>query len=63
MPIYEYQCINCGKKFELLRKLSDKDSEIECPSCNKVGVKRVLSTFATISSNISCATTSYSSST
>ena len=52
MPIYEYQCMNCGNKFELLRRLSDKDNEIKCPKCNKTGVKRALSTFATASSSI-----------
>ena len=63
MPIYEYQCISCREKFELLRRLSDKDSEIKCPRCNKTGVKRVLSTFATTSSNVSCAPSSPSGST
>ena len=63
MPIYEYQCINCGENFEILRRLSDKDSEVKCPKCNKKGVKRVFSTFATTSSNISCAPSSYSGST
>lgn len=63
MPIYEYQCISCEEKFELLRRLSDEDSEIKCPKCNKTGVKRVFSTFSTASSNTSCAPSSYSGST
>lgn len=49
MPIYEYECTECGEKFELLRKLTDKDSEIKCPKCNKTAAKRVLSLFATSS--------------
>lgn len=24
MPIYEYQCAKCGKKFEVIQKMSDK---------------------------------------
>ena len=63
MPIYEYQCISCRAKSDLLRRLSDKDSEVKFPKCNKKGVKRVFSTFATTSSNISCAPSSYSGST
>ncbi|MFC1971749.1 zinc ribbon domain-containing protein [Chloroflexota bacterium] len=51
MPIYEYECMNCGEKFELLRRLNDEDNEIDCPKCSKLAAKRVLSTFATASSN------------
>lgn len=32
MPIYEYACENCGKRFEKLQKLSDKPCK-KCPSC------------------------------
>ncbi|MFH1651503.1 MAG: zinc ribbon domain-containing protein [Chloroflexota bacterium] len=50
MPIYEYVCRKCGKRFDLLRRISDSDEEIKCPGCHEPGVKRVLSTFATSSS-------------
>ena len=63
MPIYEYECENCGHKFELLRRLSDQDGEIKCPKCGKQEAKRVLSSFATSSSGSSCAPSSYSGST
>ena len=33
MPIYEYECISCGEKFELRRGITDSDSEIKCPKC------------------------------
>ena len=55
MPIYEYECMKCGEKFELLRRLTDKDDGLKCPKCGKMAAKRVLSTFATASSNGGCA--------
>jgi putative FmdB family regulatory protein len=35
MPIYEYECTNCGEKFEAHRKIADSGSEIKCPKCGK----------------------------
>jgi len=37
MPLYEYVCTECKKKFELIRNLSERDEECECPHCNKKG--------------------------
>lgn len=34
MPTYEYQCENCGYKFEKFQKMSDKALN-ECPKCGK----------------------------
>jgi len=58
MPIYEYKCSSCGEKFELLRRLTDKDDEIKCPKCGRIGAKRALSSFAIASSDSSCAPSS-----
>ena len=45
MPIYEYQCEQCGEKFEYLAKrLSDKPAA--CPECNAETLKKLLSTFS-----------------
>ncbi|MFC1938889.1 zinc ribbon domain-containing protein [Chloroflexota bacterium] len=63
VPIYEYQCVKCGERFELLRRINDKDSEIKCPKCGKLAANRMLSTFATASSNSSCVVNSHSGST
>lgn len=41
MPIYEFECNGCGKRFERLQKLSDPDPS-QCPSCANVGVRRRL---------------------
>ena len=32
MPLYEYQCDACGRRFELIRKFSDPPVET-CPHC------------------------------
>jgi putative FmdB family regulatory protein len=33
MPTYEYQCTDCGFKFEQFQSIADAPLE-ECPSCN-----------------------------
>ena len=37
MPLYEYTCTKCRKKFELIRSLSERDGECECPHCRAKG--------------------------
>ena len=32
MPIYEYECEECGLKFELMRKIGE-DNGVECTRC------------------------------
>ncbi|NTU43545.1 MAG: zinc ribbon domain-containing protein [Nitrospirales bacterium] len=32
MPIYEYQCLECGKSHEIIQKFSDAPME-KCPAC------------------------------
>lgn len=32
MPLYEYQCARCGKRFELIQKFSDP-SAVTCVAC------------------------------
>ena len=33
MPLYEYQCEECGQRFERIRKFSDPPLEEPCPKC------------------------------
>jgi len=47
MPMYEYRCRKCGKRFEMLRRMSDADRDLECPDCRSEEVERLLSSFAT----------------
>ena len=49
MPIYEYRCEECGKRSTaLLSSYSSPDPA--CPHCGKHSLRRLVSTFATISS-------------
>ncbi|UYB53394.1 zinc ribbon domain-containing protein [Xanthomonas sp. AM6] len=41
MPIYAFQCAECGHSFDRLQKLSDPDPDA-CPSCGAPAVKRQL---------------------
>ena len=44
MPIYEYVCLDCGNRFELLVLRSEE--EVICPSCECARLERVMSPFA-----------------
>ncbi len=46
MPMYEYRCEACGRKFEMLRRMSDADTNLTCPQCESTQVQRQFSTFA-----------------
>jgi putative FmdB family regulatory protein len=46
MPIYEYKCDGCGKGYEQIRRMSEADSNLQCPDCQSSKVKRQLSSFA-----------------
>lgn len=46
MPVYEYHCSNCDKKFEIFHKSMNSNEEIICPECKSKENKRVLSTFS-----------------
>lgn len=41
MPIYEFECLSCGQRFDRLQKMSDPDPT-DCPSCGAPQVKRAL---------------------
>ena len=42
MPLYEYECMNCRNRFELLRKIGD-DSLPACPECRSTDVSKMIS--------------------
>lgn len=46
MPIYEFRCPACGKRFEKLCALGEDTKSISCPDCGTAGPQRLLSTFA-----------------
>ena len=42
MPIYEYQCQQCGHHHEALQKISDPQLR-QCPECGRKSLKRLVS--------------------
>jgi putative FmdB family regulatory protein len=42
MPIYEYQCSECGHELEKLQKLSDPPLT-DCPVCGKAALRKRVS--------------------
>ena len=42
MPIYEYECQQCGFRHEALQKISDAPLT-ECPSCKANALKKLVS--------------------
>ena len=42
MPIYEYQCRECGYRLDALQKMSDPLLS-DCPECERPGLKKLVS--------------------
>ena len=42
MPLYEYECDACGRRFELIRKFSESELDA-CTLCGKSPVRRLMS--------------------
>lgn len=45
MPIYEYECANCGHTLEVIQKISDEPLT-ECPSCHEHQLRKLVSAAA-----------------
>lgn len=46
MPIFEFQCQECGHPFEELVFSSAKINELICPNCGSENIRKKMSTFA-----------------
>lgn len=42
MPIYEYQCRECGYRLDALQKMGDPHLS-DCPECGQPGLKKLVS--------------------
>lgn len=43
MPIYEFQCTDCGEKKEILFRKNDEKIEMKCDKCGSANLQRILS--------------------
>ncbi len=48
MPIYEYRCEACERRFEVLTSFAERDRAQACPSCESVRARVLVSSFAAI---------------
>jgi len=48
MPIYEYRCDACDRKFELLTSFAERDRPQACPSCESTKTRVLVSSFAAL---------------
>ncbi|MBI4244577.1 MAG: zinc ribbon domain-containing protein [Planctomycetes bacterium] len=44
MPIYEFKCLKCRKKFEKIISFSSR-AKSECPKCKSKKVQKLISSF------------------
>jgi putative FmdB family regulatory protein len=42
MPLYEYECLACGHRFERIQKFSDPPVDV-CPNCGEGNVQKLVS--------------------
>jgi len=50
MPLYEYECDECGEQFVLLRPFSKRDDPAKCSVCGSESCEPIISVFAASSS-------------
>ena len=48
MPIYEYRCEECERRFEVLTSFAEGDRAPACPSCESSQTRVLVSSFAAI---------------
>jgi putative FmdB family regulatory protein len=43
MPVFDYQCTECGKNYDLYHKVREVKEDIVCPSCGSTNHKKLMS--------------------
>lgn len=59
MPVFEYRCNDCGKKFEIFFKSLGDSEKIKCPECSSENIGKLFSFFnssvnSSLSENFQC---------
>ena len=61
MPLYDFQCKECGEVFEVTLRFSEADRMPACPKCESPKTKKVISKVASFTVSGSGSSTSNSS--
>lgn len=46
MPVYEFQCSDCGDTFEIMGSYAEREKAHTCPKCGSSNVKQAISLFS-----------------
>jgi putative FmdB family regulatory protein len=46
MALYEYRCLDCNTKYDVLHLGKESESDIVCPQCQSKEYKKLLSVFS-----------------
>ena len=61
MPLYVYQCNECGETFEKMVRFSEADRMPVCPACKGEDTRKKITTFASMGASFATSTGSSSS--
>ena len=51
MPVYEFKCEECRKRFTLFMRISEhEEKKFKCPKCKSSKVKQQITSFQTVTS-------------
>lgn len=53
MPLYEYRCEDCGKKFDLIASIAEKEAGLHpvCPKCGSKDCRQVFGRVTVLTSS------------
>jgi putative FmdB family regulatory protein len=51
VPIYEYQCQECGEHFDKFVRSFSAEADVVCPKCGSQNIRKGFSTFASRGTN------------
>ncbi|MEC5398101.1 FmdB family zinc ribbon protein [Uliginosibacterium sp. H1] len=52
MPLYDYQCQDCGQ-FEVMRRMADREAPVHCPQCGAAASRLLVApSFASMSTEL-----------
>ncbi len=46
MPIYEYECTECGARFDKFVRSISRQIDVICPECKSRNCRKIVSTFS-----------------